>query len=223
MPLSKSAAWRKEVKDVFSEGGFTLGEAAKQASRRRSNNVMQLSQQQQPQQQQQQQPHSPFAWVKQIPDVKLNKHMRFLGIDIEGMSRTTKEKKYLVYLKKWNPSAEAAKQVSQSHNVIQPPRGQRGPRKIKDYKPITIEEARAAFNEYYTAENRTRPSKKNPKGRLRFNNVERSKKYDLDYTKNSYSKVIADERYLLTNGPSKYDFQNVDTGPKRRRKGSLSA
>ena len=163
MPLSKSALWRKEVRDVYAEGGYTLTEAAKQASRRR---------------------RVPSQFSQQ--------------------------------------PAQFSQQPKQSTSLIpirqqpQPDVRVKAARKPKVYRPITIQEARAAFDAYYTAGNRTRPSKKNPEGRLRFNNAERSKAYDVNYTN---SRVISDERYL--SNPRKYDFLGVDTGPKIRKNRKL--
>ena len=52
-----------------------------------------------------------FDWVKQIPDVELNRFMSFFGVpntDIAGLTRTAKEKKYIKFLKEYKPTPEPA-------------------------------------------------------------------------------------------------------------------
>jgi len=191
MPLSKSALWRKEVRDVYAEGGYTLGEAAKQAARRRK--------------------------VGQQPvQVRSQAQVRQQSVQVRSQVQVRQQP---VQFSSQVQVRQQPVQVRQQPASLIPIRQQpqptlrvKAPRKPKVYRPITIQEARAAFDAYYTAENRTRPSKKNPEGRLRFNNAERSKAYDTNYTN---SRVISDERYLRN--PRKYDFLGVDTGPKIRK------
>ena len=213
MPLSKSALWRKEVRDVYAEGGYTLTEAAKQASRRRRVRQQPKQVRQQPIQVQpmqvRQQPIQvqPMQVRQQQPQ-----QQRIPNLIQRGSQQSEAD-----FLARARAQVARANRSQQPTSLIpirqqpQPAMRVKAPRKPKVYRPITIQEARAAFDAYYTAENRTRPSKIHPEGRLRFNNAERSKAYDTNYTS---SHVISDERYLRN--PRKYDFLGVDTGPKIR-------
>ena len=185
MPLSKSALWRKEIKNVFKEGGYTLGEAAKQAASRRRADPQQAQEVQEPEQVSRPQTVSRPQPIS--PPVRSPQPVsRPQPVSQQPIIPQVKEKQV-------KPSQPKQKQK-------------------QDKPQPTIQEARVAFDKYYTAENRTRPSKQNVNGHLRFNNVERSKAYDTNYTS---PHVISDDRYLKN--PYKYDFLGVDTGPKIRK------
>jgi hypothetical protein len=73
-------------------------------------------------------------------------------------------------------------------------------------RKITIEEARAAFEKYYTENKISRGPRK---GLPRYKQPVRSKSYDAKYSTRA-DRVIDDARYLTN--PRRYDFAGVDTG-----------
>jgi hypothetical protein len=74
--------------------------------------------------------------------------------------------------------------------------------KARTYGEITIAEARAAFDDFYTTNQR-----KN--GTQRYKVPGCAKETDLHY-KQTAERIIKDKRYLTN--PSRWDFQGVDTG-----------
>lgn len=87
----------------------------------------------------------------------------------------------------------------------------------RKYKPITADQARAAFTSYYADAKIARGPRK---GQPRFATplgAKRAMGYDRNHTKPA-GRVVADSRYLRS--PYAYDFQGVDTGSKVRKTGT---
>jgi cbb3-type cytochrome oxidase cytochrome c subunit len=81
------------------------------------------------------------------------------------------------------------------------------------YKPITIDEAKAAFENYYATSTFTKGAKK---GQPRFTafGAKQARGYDLNHSTDP-SRIVTDSRYLRN--PHKYDYPGVDVGTKVRK------